>query len=91
MKISGEVYLADVVAAEVLLPNFQELMEEQGYSPQQIYNANEMTLFFKMLPDHSLACKAEKSANHGHRQGKERLTLLLATNWSGCHSQAPGD
>ena len=81
VKISGEVRSADVKAAEAFLPEFQELVEEQGYSPQQIYNADETSLFFKLLTGHSLACKTDNSASHCHKQS----TLLLTTSMSSCH------
>ena len=89
VKISGEIRSADLEAAEAFLPKFQALVEEEGYSPHQIYNADETALFYKMLPDHSLASKDDRSASHGHKQKKDRLTLLLATNWSGSHKVKP--
>jgi len=36
-----------------------------------------------MTPSRTLAQKADPSATTGHKQQKDRVTLLLATNWAG--------
>lgn len=54
----------------------------QGYSKDQIFNADETGLNFKMLPKRSLASRDEKSAP-GHKMNKQRVTVLFCSNASG--------
>lgn len=51
------------------------------YSPDQIYNADETGLFFRLLPDKTLEFKDVKCS--GGKQSKERLTALVCANMSG--------
>lgn len=53
----------------------------QNYSPNDIFNADETGLFYKLLPDRTLQMKGEKC--HGGKRSKERLTLMVAANMSG--------
>lgn len=53
----------------------------KGYESDDIYNADEIALFFKCLPDKTFTFKGEKC--HGDKQSKERLTLLQCVNMSG--------
>ena len=59
----------------------------KNYSPEDIYNANEFDLFFKVLPNKSLAFKDENC--HGGKYSKERLSVLLCTNSTGTHKVEP--
>lgn len=52
-----------------------------GYSDDDIYNADETGLFFKCLPNKTLAYKNE--ACHGGKMSKERITVLPIMNMSG--------
>ena len=51
------------------------------YSPDNIYNADETGLFFKLQPNKSLVYKGERC--HGGKQSKDRLTVLPCANMSG--------
>ncbi|GFN99689.1 tigger transposable element-derived protein 6 [Plakobranchus ocellatus] len=51
------------------------------FSPDDIFNADETGLFFKCLPNRTLALKGEKGT--GGKIPKERITLLVAANMSG--------
>ena len=53
----------------------------RGYSPENIYNADETGLFFRALPDKTLALKREKCS--GGKLSKERLTVLHCVNMAG--------
>jgi hypothetical protein len=46
-----------------------------GYEPRDVYNAEEMGLFFNVLPDRTLVYKEESC--HGGKHSKYRLTVLL--------------
>ncbi|XP_017475007.1 PREDICTED: tigger transposable element-derived protein 6-like [Rhagoletis zephyria] len=52
-----------------------------GYKPEDIYNADESGLFFRALPDKTLALKSEKCV--GGKLSKERLTILFCANMAG--------
>lgn len=57
------------------------------YEPENVFNADETALFYKCLPDKTLAFRDEKC--HGGKQSKERLTILLAANMSGTEKLSP--
>lgn len=51
------------------------------YSINDIYNADETALFYKCLPNKTLAFKSEKC--HGGKMSKERITIMPIVNMSG--------
>lgn len=53
----------------------------QNYSENDIFNADETGLFYKCLPDKTLAFKNEDC--HGSKKSKERITVMVAANMSG--------
>ncbi|XP_064414219.1 tigger transposable element-derived protein 4-like [Latimeria chalumnae] len=52
-----------------------------GYQPRDIFNINETGLFYKLLPNRTLALKGEEC--HGGKHSKERITLLVGSNMDG--------
>lgn len=77
--ISGE-------AADVNQEDVNQFMEKLpsmllGYQPEDIYNADESGLFFRALPDKTLALKSEKCT--GGKLSKERLTILFCASMAG--------
>jgi len=62
-----------------------ELLE--GYKPCDIFNADEIALFYKCMPDKTLTFKNEKCS--GGKQSKERLALLLAVNMTSTDKLKP--
>lgn len=77
--ISGEaadVRQEDVEQFKAKLPSLLS-----GYKSQDIYNADESGLFFRALPDRTLALKSEKCI--GGKFSKERLTILFCANMAG--------
>ena len=52
-----------------------------GYRPEDVYNADESGLFYKALPDKTLALRKEKCV--GGKMAKERLTILFCANMAG--------
>ncbi|GFV96257.1 tigger transposable element-derived protein 1 [Trichonephila clavipes] len=77
----GESASADKEAAEKYCLKFQEFIETEGYRPEQIFNCNETSLFWKRMPNRSYITKNEKSVS-GLKPMKDRLTLLLGANAS---------
>lgn len=57
------------------------------YSPDDIFNADELGLFWRMMPEHTLAFKGDKCT--GGKVSKERITVLLCANMSGNHKLLP--
>ena len=53
------------------------------YSIEDIYNADEIALFYKLMPDKSLVLKGESC--HGGKLSKERVTVLACCNATGSH------
>lgn len=82
LSITGEKLSSNKAAAEDYIEKFAGV--RHGYSPQQIYNADESGLFFKQLPKKSYVSKNEKSAP-GYKMSKERLSILACSNVTGNH------
>jgi hypothetical protein len=52
-----------------------------GYNPNDIFNADETGLFFKCLPEKTLAFKSENC--HGGKRSKVRITVMVGANMTG--------
>jgi len=89
IRISGEIRSSDSAAAEAFLPELQRVVETESLVPDQIWNCDETGLCWRMTPAHTLAARSDTTASQGHKQAKERLTVLLACNWSGTHKPRP--
>lgn len=61
---------------KTLLPNVLK-----QYAPQDIYNMDETGLFFRMIPDKTMAFKDD--ACHGWKKSKERITVAVCANMDG--------
>jgi hypothetical protein len=57
------------------------------YSPNDVYNADETALFYKFMPNKTLAFKGERCT--GGKNSKERITILLCTNSTGTDKLLP--
>ena len=68
---------------EVLKP----LMEE--YEPQNIYNADETSLFYKSLSNCTMSFDSEQVHGSKLHQSKDRTSLLLCTNMNGSEKLNP--
>ena len=79
-RAHGEKSSADFEGAELwvstVLP--QLLLE---YIPENIYNADEIGLYYRATPDSSLCYKYEQLS--GSKRAKERITILLCANMTG--------
>ena len=56
---------------------------------EQIYNADETGIYYKMLPDKTLAVKSDEHKKEGFKSIKDRLTLLFTVNKTGNHKLKP--
>lgn len=73
---SADVSQDDVNQFRIKLPSLL-----LGYQPEDVYNADETGLFFRALPDKTLAFRSEKCS--GGKLSKERLTILFCANMAG--------
>jgi hypothetical protein len=74
------------VTPESLGPAREELRKVlQSYTLDTIYNCDETGLFFRLLPNQTLASTSMK----GTKKDKERVTVLLTANASGTHKFKP--
>ncbi|CAG8804222.1 1741_t:CDS:2, partial [Gigaspora rosea] len=82
-KLHGEAASAPLES----LPNerikLQNLLSQ--YELEDVYNADETGLFYRMLPNQTLA----KRPVAGSKQDKSRVTVLLAANATGSHKLRP--
>jgi len=83
VTIRGEERSADTEAAEAYPEELRKMIEDQGYVASQVYNCDETGLYYKMLPDKSLAQSSDNKKTLGFKQSKNRLTALLCFNASG--------
>jgi len=82
-KIHGE---SESVLVEDLPEQRQTLIEILSqYKPENVYNADETGLFFRMTPNQTLATKPVKVK----KKDKERITILLCTNATGTDKLKP--
>ncbi|XP_050526828.1 jerky protein homolog-like [Daktulosphaira vitifoliae] len=84
LDIQGECLSGDLTAATLFNDEFNSMLSKLNLSPDQVYNADESGLFWKMLPSKTLAAQSEKSAP-GHKSSKERLTIMTCSNATGTH------
>lgn len=84
LDIQGKNLNGDLTTATLFNDEFNSLLSKLNLSPDQVYNADESGLFWKMLPSKTLAVQSEKSAP-GHKSSKERLTIMTCSNATGSH------
>ncbi|XP_069168674.1 jerky protein homolog [Procambarus clarkii] len=85
IKVHGERQSADIVGADEYVSKFAEMVQEQNLSPEQIYNADETGLYWRMLPTETMAHSGEDDPSGGYKQNKQRISLLCCANAAGTH------
>ena len=78
----GEASSADQKAADEFVQKFEQLVIDEGYVAQQVFNCDETGLFWKKMPRRTFITVEEKKMP-GHKPMKDRLTLALCANASG--------
>lgn len=84
LTITGEKLSSDVGAVDPFVKKFQEKIKELGLVPDQVYNADESGLFWKLLPQKTFVHSSEKSAP-GRKLFKNRITFMPCANANGTH------
>ena len=82
-RVCGEANSVETNSVE--MENWQNKLAKilQDYSPDQIYNADETGIFYRLLPDKTLEFKNVNC--HGGKLSKDRLTAMVCANMSGSH------
>ncbi|XP_066261193.1 jerky protein homolog-like [Euwallacea similis] len=88
LKISGEKLSTNPEMIEPFKQDLRSIIEKGNLVNEQIYNADETGLFWRLLPDKTLVKSDEKSAP-GRKAEKARLTFLACTNATGAHKIRP--
>nr|XP_022910254.1 tigger transposable element-derived protein 1-like [Onthophagus taurus] len=82
IKIKDEIASADDVAAKEFPAKLAKIIEKGGYTPDQVWNADETGLFWKRMPNRTYVAKSQKTAS-GFKAAKDRVTFLFCSNASG--------
>ncbi|XP_023289525.1 tigger transposable element-derived protein 1-like, partial [Orussus abietinus] len=88
VKIQGEAVSTDETAAMNYRKVLAEIIDDGGYCPNQVFNADGTGLFWKKMPSRTFIAKSEKTAN-GFKAATDRITLLLCSNASGTKMLKP--
>ena len=59
----------------------------EDFNANDVYNCDETSIFFKMMPDRSLII--EKGDCRGGKRSKERYRVLLCTKWTSADKLKP--
>ena len=78
--ISGESNSVNMITVNDWISNEWPRLH-QDYEEKDIFNADETGLFYKMLPNRTLAFKNDDC--HGGKMAKDRLTVLLCASMTG--------
>ncbi|XP_025410373.1 jerky protein homolog-like [Sipha flava] len=84
LKITGEKLSWDEASIEPFRNELQLVINENNLDLEQIYNADESGLFWRMLPEHTLTSSHEKNAP-GRKIIKARITFMPCANASGTY------
>lgn len=79
IKITGEKLSSQPELVDPFKRKLQETIDTMGVTTDQLYNADETGLFWKLLPDKTYVSSLEKNAP-GRKTDKQRITFLACTN-----------
>ncbi|GFU10090.1 tigger transposable element-derived protein 1 [Trichonephila clavipes] len=82
IKITGESATADEGAAKIFPEELAKIIEDGGYSADQVFNADETGLYWKKLPNRTYIAKDEKSASrHKARRATQNENEVCENPW----------
>lgn len=88
LKICGEILSSDTSDITSFIHRFRAKVTEMQLTNEQLYNADESGLFFRLLPDKTYVAACEKTAP-GRKIRKERISFLLCSNAEGTNKVKP--
>ena len=77
LKLQGELASAGQNIVPSFVEKFKKIVDENDYSPKQIFNCDETGLFWKKMQARTYLAQDEAHAS-GFKPHKDRVTLLLA-------------
>lgn len=84
LKVTGEKLSSQPELVDPFKIKLKEKIDEMQLSKDQLYNADESGLYWKLLPEKSYVSASEKTAP-GTKTEKQRITFLCCANASGRH------
>jgi hypothetical protein len=84
LLICGKTASADYYTGEAYLEEFNQLVTDKHLLAQQVYNADETSLFWRYLPLKTVVTP-QVSAPSGFKESKEKVTMLACSNEAGTH------
>ena len=87
-KFRGELGSADTEVVEPFCLKLQELIREEDFHLNQIYNADETAIFWRLLTVNTQAFK-DKDKVPEKKISKDKFSALLGANASGIHRLKP--
>ncbi|XP_030753965.1 jerky protein homolog [Sitophilus oryzae] len=88
LKISGEKLSSQPKLVDPFKRYLEVKIKDLQLSKDQIYNADETSLYWKLLPGKTYVAREEKTAP-GRKTEKQRVTFLACTNAAGTHKLKP--
>ena len=82
VQLRGEILSSDLSAVDPFREELEKVIAEEGYSRDQISNADETGLWWRLTPSSSLNSGRTTRATN-FKKAKDRVTLLACTNASG--------
>ncbi|XP_049961615.1 jerky protein homolog-like [Schistocerca serialis cubense] len=79
LKFRNKLNEANFEAVQLFRNKLHKSLDKENLTGSQIFNCDETGVNYKMLPDKTLASKAEKAAP-GYKRSKERVTILACSN-----------
>ena len=76
IKCTGESACVDKDVVDNFVGHLQKLIEEEGYHPKQVFNVDELGLFWKQMSGRTYAPGYIKFVP-GSKAAKERVTMLI--------------
>ncbi|XP_053949472.1 jerky protein homolog-like [Anastrepha ludens] len=88
LKVCGEILSSDTTSITPFINSLRAKMNEMNVTNQQLYNADESGLFYRLLPDKTYVAACEKTAP-GRKIQKQRITFMLCSNADGSNKIKP--
>lgn len=88
LRVVGEALSAEVDRIQPFIEMLHKKIQDGGFAVEQLYNADETGLVWRLLPSKTLVSAQEKHASGGKSQ-KARITLLACANATGKHKLKP--